>query len=336
LGELLAVAKRGGHQESWHYGSIAVTDRSGKLLYAVGNPAQQVFARSSLKPFQAVPVITTGAAGRFGFGTRELAVICASHNGEPVHTELVADMLKRLKLDADDLRCGAHPPYNKDVFHNLLRAGKEPGQLHNNCSGKHAGMLALSLQIGADPDTYYKPDHPVQQLIRSTMLSLAELKEGDIGTGIDGCGVPTYAMPLQRMAMLFARLGDPSGCRDDGHRDALERVLEAMRAYPELVEGDGEFDTELCRATGGAVVGKIGAEGIYGLTLPKLGLGVAVEIDDGNARAAYPTVMEVLKQLQVLDGETYARLGKFHLPEMRNHRGETIGTIETVFILRQA
>lgn len=339
---LFVDVRRGAINESRHYGHLSVLDGDGLLLYSKGAHETATFLRSSAKPHQVIPLIATGAADHFGITDREIAVACGSHNGEAEHREAVASMLGKIKLDERALNCGAHEPYGKEAAEELKRLGDKPTALHNNCSGKHAMMLALALYLKAPVENYERFEHPVQQLIASTVAQFSDVPVGEMGIGIDGCSAPNFAVPLRAMALMYARLVRPPDWFDDATRAACGRVVKAVLAYPQMVEGRGELDTGLMKACGGSVVSKVGAEGVYTAGVlpcerfPK-GLGLAFKIEDGDKgdRARSPLAVEVLRQLGLLENADMGELGKFIRPVIRNHRGDEVGEVVPVLDLKR-
>ncbi len=330
---------RNGVTESLHYAAVAVVQSDGSLLYSLGDPDSVTFLRSSAKPFQALPIIESGAFDHFGFGPRELAVMCASHNGQPYHVECVQGILDRIGKSIDDLRCGVHPPLYAPSAQALAEAGQAPSAIHNNCSGKHAGMLALSVYLGADDRDYLDPAHPVQQLNKQSLADLAGVDPEDIPIAVDGCGVPTFALPLRLAARAFARLMDPFDLEPQRVR-AIERVVDAMREYPELVAGDDRLDTWLMQAAPNLVT-KGGAEAFQGIGLLRDGqevLGVAIKIADGDAagRAKNPVVMETLAQLEAVSPQVIEQGGRWHYGVVRNRHHAEVADVRPVFTLQVA
>lgn len=315
----------------------------GRLVAFLGEPETVTYLRSSGKPFQAVPLLTSGAAKRFHFTEAELAVACGSHSGEDLHVETVARMLEKLGLDETFLKCGVHEPFDRVTAERLRARGESPGLLRNNCSGKHAGMLALSLHLGAAPALYDDPAGPVQKAVLCAVSQFSGSHADEIVLGTDGCGVPVFGLPVRAMALMYARLSAPPLGFDAGTREACARLSAAMNAYPELVGGTRErFDTEVMRAGRGRLVSKIGAEGIYTAAVlpcerwPK-GLGLAFKIEDGEDRRARSTIaIEALRQLGVLDEDAYKRLLPYASFPVQNHRGEKIGQIQASFRLERA
>jgi len=337
----LVEVRRGPIVESRHRGAIIVVTPNSTQVTCLGDPGLVTSTRSTIKPFQALPFITSGAADRFKASPREIAIACASHEGEPIHTQTVAALLARAGLDESALRCGAHEPYNVETAADLKRTGLPFTQLHNNCSGKHAGMLLTAVHRGLAIDAYYEPEHPVQRAIISAFARFADLAE-DLTTAVDGCSAPTFAVPLRSLALAFARLANPSSLDSlgDDLTGAASRIVSAMIANPEMVGGTrGRFDTDLLRASHGKLVCKIGAEAVYGIgVLPSNrfpgGLGIAIKIEDGSYRGLGPAVVETLGSLGVLDGNEIAQLGAYHKPSVENRRGVKVGEVRAVFELK--
>jgi L-asparaginase II len=333
---------RGPVVESRHRGHVAALDGDGRLVAYAGEPETVTYLRSSAKPFQAVPLLTSGAADRFGFDEAEVAVACGSHSGQDVHAEAVAHMLEKIGLDESSLKCGVHEPFDRATAEALRERGESSGVLRNNCSGKHTGMLALSVQLGAPPETYDHADGAVQQSILRAVSKFSGLPVGEIVVGTDGCGVPVFGMPVRAMALMYARLASPPTDFDSETRRACERITAAMTGRPEMVGGTRErFDTEVMRACGGLVVSKIGAEGVYTAgVLPcerwPRGLGLAFKIEDGEDRRARSTIaIESLCQLGVLDEDARKALQPYASFPVKNHRGENVGEIRSSFHLER-
>ena len=311
---LLVTLTRGGIPESVHRVHVAVTDVDGTLLASAGDPERVAFMRSSAKPIQALPLVESGAADAFGLEDRHLAIACASHMGMEVHTQAAGDLLRRAGLGPERLRCGPHAPENREAADALARAGRVPERLHNNCSGKHAGMLATCVHMGWDLDTYLDPEHPLQKRIREGLIDLSG-SAPILGT--DGCGVPTFALPLRGMAQAFARLASGRGAR----------LGAAMSAHPELVSGPGHLNTDLLAACGLGVMTKGGAEGVwcYGAG----SVGVALKVEDGASRPLGPALMAVLDLLRLPGGGDH-RLHRHRQPVVRNTLDQTVGQYATV------
>ena len=280
---VLVEVTRGSLVESRHRGAIAVARTDGELLLAIGDVTRPVYPRSAVKLLQAVPLVESGAAQAFGLDDAELAVACASHSGDRVHVETVRGLLAKAGIKESLLACGAHWPISESATRELLKAGKRPTPIHNNCSGKHAGMLATAVHLGLDPNGYERPNHPVQIAIARVLSETCGLALQPELMGVDGCSVPTYALPLAALAQGFARVASGEGLSPP-RADAVRRLMQACFAAPVLVSGEGRFDTEIMRALGPSCFVKGGAEGVHCAALPELGLGLALKIDDGAKR----------------------------------------------------
>lgn len=326
---------RGDLVESVHQAAVAVVRSDGALLYSLGDPSLVTYMRSAAKPFQALAIIESGALDHSGFGVRELALICASHSGQPMHTDLVASMLARIGMSVDDLRCGSHPPMHAPTTKAMRAAGEPFTPIHNNCSGKHTGMLALSAFLSAADQDYREPDHPVQRLNVDALADMAGVEVASIGMAVDGCSVPSFALPLAAGALAFARLLDPQG-QTPQRAAAARRVVEAMTTHPELVAGDDRFDTWLMAHTPGLVC-KGGAEGYHGVAVWRgdEALGIVCRVGDGDAsgRAVPPLVVEVLAQLGVGPSEDAAGLTRWRRGVVRNRHATVVGEVRPAFRL---
>lgn len=339
---LLVEIWRGSLIESRHRGHVVAVDRAGRIAASLGDPETFTYVRSSAKPFQCIPLLSSGAADRYGFNDQEIALACASHNGEPVHTETAAGMLRKIGLDQSALKCGVHEPFSSEVIRDLHERGEQPNVLQNNCSGKHAGMLALALHLGAPIESYDAPDHPVQQMILRTIAQFTDVPEQDIVIGIDGCGAPVFGVTVFAMALMYGRLVHPSETFDEETREACRRIVLAMNTYPEMIGGGltERLDTEVMRAANGRIVSKVGAEGVYTAGILPCrewpdGLGLAIKIEDGEDRRARPTVViESLRQLGVLIGDAYTSVSQFASFPIRNHRGDVVGEVRPSFELK--
>lgn len=313
------------------------------MIALLGGPQTVTYLRSSAKPFQAIPLIASGAADRFGLSEKEIALACASHNGEPLHVATAAGMLRKIGLDETALKCGVHEPFSAEVVRLMRERHEKPNVLQNNCSGKHAGMLALALHLGAPIETYDRPDNPVQLMIGRCVAQFSGVPLEDIAVGTDGCGAPVFGITVHAMARMYARLVLPPADFDAETREACRRIVSAMNTYPEMIGGglSERLDTEIMRAARGRLVSKVGAEGVYTAgVLPckewPRGLGLAFKIEDGEDRRARPTVViEALKQLGVLTGEAYEALKPYASFPVRNHRGEDVGEVCAAFELKR-
>lgn len=314
----LATVYRGNQPESFHNGSIAVVDAHGRVLAFAGDPGLRCCLRSSAKPFQAIPLLEYGGLEEYELTDEEIALTCASHGGEPIHVATAAALLRKGEFDESDLLCGAHLPYDEKALHELRLSGEAPSPLHNNCSGKHAGML-LATQVMDVPSTHYiEPDHPLQVLMRTTLGEFAGLPTEEIPIAIDGCGVPAFFLSLHRAAYAYARLmasrhGLPGGL--ERYAESATRIVDSMTGFPEYVAGSWSMTTPLMAAFGGELLAKEGAEGFYAMALaPSLvsqltarlrvaddaAIGIALKVDDGSMlRGRNPVILRLLEQLGI-------------------------------------
>ncbi len=323
---------RGPRIESCHRGAIAIADAAGRLVLALGDVACPVYPRSAVKALQAIPLVESGAADAFRLSDEELAVACASHSGDQVHLDAVRSLLAKVGLDETYLACGAHWPVSEAAMRALLLEGKQPRAIHNNCSGKHAGMLAAAIHLGFDPRGYERPDHPLQVMIARILSETCGAALGTDRMGIDGCSLPTFALPLGALAYGFARLGTGTGLAPERAR-AAERLMDACFAAPVLVAGEGRFDTIVLRGLAGSAFTKGGAEGVHCAALPELGLGIALKIDDGTKRGAERALAEVLASLLP---RAWATLTNELEGELHNWRGRLVGRVAASAELRNA
>ena len=331
---------RGPIVESRHRGHLTAVDGKGAIIAELGLPETVTYVRSSGKPFQAIPVVVSGAADRFGFTEQEIAIACGSHSGEPIHVDTVRAMLAKIGLDESALKCGVHEPFSAEVARELTRNQKPPSVLQNNCSGKHAAMLALARHVGAPTGSYDDWRNPVQQAIAKTVSDFSDIPLEQIAVGVDGCGVPVFGIPVRAMALMYARLVAPPESFDAVTRNACQRIVKAMIDFPEMVGGTKDrLDTELIKAGKGRLISKIGAEGVYTVgVLPSTewprGLGLALKIEDGDDhRARPPAVIEALKQLNVLARNELVALAPYAPTVIKNRRGERVGEARAAFTL---
>jgi L-asparaginase II len=323
---VLVEAWRGPLVESRHRGAVAVTDADGKLVFSAGDVATPVFPRSAVKAIQALALVESGASDRCGLTDEELALACASHSGEPAHVEGVIRMLAKAGLDASALACGAHWPTSHAAAFALAKTGA-PSALHNNCSGKHAGFLCLACAMGVDHVGYWRPEHPVQQKVRNVLEDLTGTALGPDRCAVDGCSVPTWAIPLQNLAYAFAKFGTGHGL---GHQraDAAARLRAACTQNPWYVAGTGRFCTEIVKLLGARVFVKTGAEGVYCGALPELALGIAIKCDDGAGRAAEAVMAAIIARFLPLEAEERVPLARFVNPTLRNWNSIEVGALK--------
>jgi len=310
--------------ECVHYGTIAVCDASGDLLAAAGDVQALNFARSALKPLQALPFVEDDGPARFGFGSHEVALMCASHSGEAVHVGIVRRMLARIRADEADLQCGCHPPLYYGATGEPVPLQARFGPLHHNCSGKHAGFLAYCRLHGHRLIDYLAPESALQVRIRNTVQQFAGTSPIEAGT--DGCSAPNYALPLVRLAQAYAQLASAEGT-------ALAALRYAMLRHPDLVSGTARTDLAVAQAGAGDWIAKAGADGVQAIGIRSRGLGIAVRIADGNARALHTVTTEVLYQLGLLPRPADSPLARTFRPPLTNYRGLAVGTLQPLFEL---
>ena len=319
---VIAEVTRGGIVESRHRGAYAIVDQSGRVVESEGDIDAPVFPRSAIKAFQCLPVIEQGAADRFGFSDEDIALACSSHNGEAEHVRVARAMLAKAGNTEDQYECGAHWPAEFHAHAEAIRAGTEPLAVHNNCSGKHAGMLALARGLGVPTDGYVKRDHPVQRAIASAMGKICGCDLDAAPCGVDGCSVPTWAMPLRNVALGFSRLCAP------GHQ-AGGRIIAAVRAHPFMVAGSRSFDTLVMKDVP-RVFAKRGAEGVHCGCIPHAGLGIAIKCDDGAGRAGEAAFASILSRLDGWTAEEAAALRGRTSHDLRNWRKISVGAVRSV------
>jgi len=333
-----AVAKvyRGERQESVHYGSIAVVDKKGRLTHYVGDPEFFTFVRSSAKPFQLIPLISTGAADKYGFSAKQLSIMCGSHIGTDHHKEVVEANLAAADNKPEDLQCGTHLPIHMIMSGEYPRHDEHKDPLRNNCSGKHSGFLALARFLGEDAADYLKSDSKTQQMVLDTIARLYEYPKDKIVIGLDGCSAPNFGMPLIYGAVAFMKLANAQGW-DEEESKILTRIRAAMTEYPEMFSGEGRFDLALMRTFSGNIITKGGAEGYQGIGFADPGIGIVAKIEDGNARALFPVCLEILRQLGIIDDpDKCEHLRDFHRAEIRNSAGLVTGSVKAEFDLIKA
>ncbi len=313
---------RGARVESAHRGAGAVVDADGALVFVFGDVERPTYPRSAVKALQALPLIESGAADALGLGDAELALAVASHSGEPEHVALAAGMLLKAGAGEPSLCCGVHWPLGADAVRDLCARGSHPSQLHNNCSGKHAGFLCLAAANGWPAEDYVGPDHPVQQAVRAALEEMTGETLDESRRAVDGCSIPTYAVSLSGLARAFARFATGQGLSAERAR-AAKRIRAAIAAHPFLVAGTGRFDTEFMTRFGARAFTKTGAEGVFCAALPDLGLGLAVKADDGATRAAEVMIGALLQRF----GGFGAEAERFVRPKLANWRGLDVGAL---------
>jgi L-asparaginase II len=344
-------AIRGGIVESRHRVSAAVVDADGSLVGTTGAPDLVTFWRSCAKPFQVLPLITDGGADALGVTDEEIALACASHNGEPRHLAVAMGLLEKAGCGEDDLTCGPHPSLSPAVAQAMAARGQKPRKLHSNCSGKHAAMLAQARFRGWPTADYRKPEHPVQRRVLEEVARWTDVPADRMETGVDGCGVVSFALPLRNMALAYARLGarnpgsgtwegaggrslpDPRTPTPDTLLQAASRVIRSITADPFLIAGTGRLCTEIVASSRGRVIAKVGADGVYCATIPEARLGLAMKVEDGDTESARPALVALLEIL----APGWVRLGdSFRTPPIRNTLGEDVGRLEARISLERA
>lgn len=325
---IVARTWRGRHLESVHRGAWVLVDASGSVLDGVGDWNHAVFARSSTKSLQALPLVESGAAERFGIRDDELALALASHHAEDMHTRRVRELLARLGLGPDDLQCGAQSPTDSEAKRAMILSGARPSRVHNNCSGKHTCFLALALHLGVDPARYLERDNAAQSLVRRAVEEMSGVRPGELDVATDGCSAPTFHLPLVRLATAMARVANPAGLAAP-RRAACERFTRVAAAHPELIGGSRHsMCTDLLKASEGRLFPKLGAEAVYVLGVCGADRGLAVKIDDGNYRAMHPLVIELCERFGFLSRDVAASLVEWRQGVLKNWAGLEIGRIE--------
>jgi len=317
---------RGGTVESLHRAHAVIVDAHGRVLARWGDADRPIFARSAIKALQAIPLVETGALDAFGLGTEELALACSSHSGEPVHTDLAARWIARIGCTVDDYECGAHLPYHEATAHALLRRGEAPTAFHNNCSGKHAGFLTTARHKGEPLKSYVRYEHPVQQRILGVLEQMTAQDLSHAPWGVDGCSIPTIAIPLGGLAYAMARIADPHDL-PDRRAEAVARIRDAWGRHPLLIGGTGTFDTKLMTAAGGAVLVKGGAEGVGCAVLPEQGVGIALKVEDGAGRAREVALAALLRAADALTEAQWATVPELLVEPLTNRAGTRVGEV---------
>ena len=323
---VVATVTRAGRVESIHRGFGAVADPEGNVVASFGDAEAPVYWRSAAKPFQIMPFLEGGGAAAFSLSASEVALACASHDGEPLHVETARGMLEKGNFSEGDLRCGAHAPYDDASAAELLRAGRPFTQLHNNCSGKHAAMLLACRLFGFDPKSYDAPDHPLQKRIKERIAFYSMFPEEKIEIGVDGCSLPVFRLPISRLATAYARLlaPEPLPSEPAAAFSARREAAGAMTGNPFFVSGTRQFTTRFLEAGGGRWIGKEGAEGVYAIGVASPARGIAFKIDDGGGRARYALAMDLVDRF---GGGAPASLAEFSRPQLRNVRGALVGEV---------
>ncbi|MBL8859658.1 MAG: asparaginase [Planctomycetes bacterium] len=321
---------RGEAVESQHRGAWVVCDASGTTIDGVGSWRVPIFARSSVKSLQALPLLETGAAARFEFSDEEVALTLSSHNAEACHTEVVSGLLQRLGLSAADLQCGPQSPGDPDVRNALRDAQAKPTALHNNCSGKHAGFLALALHLGASVKEYLHHESPVQRLVKKAVVDMADVRETELYVAIDGCSAPTFRMPLSALATAFARVANPDGL-PALRREACDRMTNAVARFPHLIAGRHQrICTDIARVTKGRLFPKIGSDAVYAIGVRGSDRALAIKIDDGSYRGMHPLIVALLRRFEFASAAECDALEAWEEKRLKNWAGIEIGRTRVV------
>ena len=322
-GRCTVEVRRGDEVESVHRVHVAVVHAEQGMTASAGNPAHLSFVRSAIKMFQVLPLVEAGGLDQFGLTAEELALCVASHGGEPFHVAAARSILAKVKVSEDALACGPHLPMHEPTARAMIAAGERPGKIHNNCSGKHAGMLACCMCQHWVSNGYHKPNHPLQQRVRSTLERWMGVQADEVSEAVDGCGLPTFALPLDALAEGCARFAAAAA---EGV-EAPKRIVEAMVKHPEFVAGSHRLDTDLMRVAGGRLFAKVGAEGVYCAGIPAMKLGIALKVEDGARRAAEPALLAVLHRVDAIAASELDQLTDYAYPEILDTRQEVVGGI---------
>ncbi len=323
---VLAEVTRGDTVESRHRGAALVIDADGTVVFSTGDIERAVFPRSAVKAIQALPLLESGAADRYGLTEPEIALAVSSHSGEPLHAETSLAMLKKAGRDAGCLECGAHWPMNEAAARAIARTGQEPTALNNNCSGKHAGFVCLACGLDEDPAGYVRPGHAVQQAVRGALEEVTGAPHSIDRSGTDGCSIPTYAVPLKALALGFARFGTGHGFAPERAK-AAARIRKAAAAHPFMVAGTGRFDTRAMDLLRERIFIKTGAEGVYCGSLPELGYGIALKCDDGAGRAAEVAMAALIARFLPMSDAEHAAFAPLRESVMKNWNGIEVGRV---------
>lgn len=317
---VLIERRRGSIIESFHAGSICLVNLEGETIFSLGDINQISFTRSALKPFQTIPLIETGAADAFELTEREIAVTCGSHNAEAEHLEMVNSILFKIGLEKASLKCGPQVPTGRIPRNEMRTSGAKPEDIHNNCSGKHAGFLALCMHMGWSTEDYLEEKHPIQVLIKSTCAELFEIEENDFILGEDGCSAPNYATSLYQQALGYKNLVSNNHCIE--RNSSCKRIVDACLNYPLMVAGRERYCTEIIKASEGRVLGKTGADGVFCMAFPELGFGCGIKIDDGKMGPQYFVAHAIIRALGI---ELKDSLSQYHQAPIKNWNKHDVG-----------
>ena len=324
---VLVIASRGHHPESQHRGAVAVVDASGKTILSEGDIQKPIFPRSAAKLFQAIPLVESGAAEAYHLNEREIAMACGSHNGDDIHVRTGEQWLKKINKSEEVLSCGIHRPMGREASKKLMRSGEKPTVLQNACTGKHLGFITTALHRMEDPSGYTNRAHPVQKRVEQVIEEMTSFDTAPAPHAIDGCEVPVIGIPLYNIALGMARFADSSGLHFNRQK-SVATIIKSLRAHPEMIGGEGTFDTRLIQLTCGKIIAKMGASGTYVAIAPDQALGIALKIDDGNIKASEIALIEVLEELGLIDTETAEKLGREQ--EIFTYNKRPVGKIHSV------
>ncbi len=321
---ILVEVVRKGIVESVHRGSAVVVDTSGNVVFSIGDADRSIYPRSAIKPLQALPILESGAAEQFNLSLKEISLSCASHNSEDIHVDTVTQWLNRLDLGVENLECGkAFPSYQK-AAHQLIREGKDSSKAHHNCSGKHSGMLTLARHLSPQVQGYSAHAHVVQQTWMKTMSELIDEDVSKMHWEQDGCGLPAIYMPMNKLALAFARFSEPEK-QSDKRAAAMKKIIEALTQHPEMIAGSERCCSALIKETQGKIIAKLGAEAVYAGVIPHLNLGFALKIDDGSIRGCEVALGALLNKLSALSDDENMRLKDFFNPSIVNSLNHVTG-----------
>lgn len=325
MNPILVELHRGEVNESFHRGVVCVVNASNEIEFSRGDIKQVCYPRSAMKLFQHIPLIVSGAFDHFQFTLQELAVMCGSHNGEKMHMEVVDAILKKIGLSESNLKCGAQAPTLKADLHQLIKNDLKPRQLHNNCSGKHAGFLAYCIFKGLNSNDYIADDSELQKEIKKVVSVFYEIPEDELKCGMDGCSAPTFAMPVINQAIAFKNLISPSADITEKYKKAADLIVRACAEYPEMLAGTNRYCTDLIKITKGRIIGKTGADGVYCIADTKNNWGISIKIDDGKMGPQYQVAQELLGHLDLMSPEEQKQLEPYHEFELSNFSGNIVG-----------
>lgn len=326
----LVEVLRNNHIESVHRGDMVIADGRGNILYEFGNARLTPFLRSATKPLQGIVFFETGIVEKYDLSLKEIAIMVSSHSGEQEHIDVLKGIMDKTGISYEMLECGESEPVNKEAARSLYKSAQPVTKLHNNCSGKHLAFILAAKSKGLPVKGYIDVDHPLQKEIRNVILELSGADKRQITSGIDGCGLPVYGVPLVNIAAAYANLCNPE-FMNGKYAKAQNYIMSAMTMFPEMVGGPGRLDTELMRLFGDRLIGKFGAEGMYCIGLTGRFAGIVLKIEDGNSRAVGSVIIETLLQTDIIDKNEAEKLRTFWKPDVLNTRGEKVGEIKTCF-----